>query len=102
MAFDKNFKVIAIENEVLDQHGKPTPGAYFIFDPKKEYDEKLKQDALYEQFKKEFGESAFQLFCVFSHRRKGAEITCPISLRNKTRIRTGRLTFLSSCPCWRT
>lgn len=44
----------------------------------------------------------FALFCVFSHRRKGAEITCPISLRNKTRIRTGRLTFLSSCPCWRT
>ena len=44
----------------------------------------------------------FALFCVFSHRRKGAEITCPISLRKRTRIRTRRLTFLSSCPCWRT
>ena len=38
----------------------------------------------------------------FSHRSKGAEITCPISLRKRTRIRTRRVTFLSSCPCWRT
>ena len=37
-----------------------------------------------------------------SHRRKGADNTCPISLRKRTRIRTRGLTFLSSCPCWRT